>query len=180
MSWPTVLGLPLHPLVVHATVVLVPLAALAVLLHTFWPAARRRLGLVTVLSAAGAVVLVPVSTGTGEQLEHMVGRSALVERHAELADGLLPWVIGLLVVAVLLWVRDRRDAGRRTPVLSAGAGERVADAVLTPVVLGVLAVVAVVGTTQQVVRIGHSGAAAAWHGVASSSGSGQDGDGDGR
>ncbi len=40
MSWPTVMGLPLHPLVVHATVVLVPLAAVAVLLHTFWPAAR--------------------------------------------------------------------------------------------------------------------------------------------
>ena len=34
MSWPTVMGLPLHPLVVHATVVLVPLAAVAVLLHT--------------------------------------------------------------------------------------------------------------------------------------------------
>jgi hypothetical protein len=178
MTWPTVLGLPLHPLVVHATVVLVPLAAVAVLMHTFWPVARARLGIVTLVAAAGAVVLVPISTSTGEQLEGMVGRSALVEQHAELADGLLPWVVGLLVVAVLLWVRDRRDAGRTTPVVSSSVGRRISDPLLTPVVLGVLAVVTVLGTTQQVVRIGHSGAKAAWHGVATSSpGSTSDGDG---
>ena len=188
MQWPTIFGLPAHPLIVHATVVLVPLAAVAVLLHTFWRPARARLGLVTVLSSALAVVLVPMSTSTGEQLEEQVGDSALIERHAELADGLLPWVIGLLVVAVLLWVRDRRDAGRTTPLVSSGPGRRASDAVLTPVVIGILAVVAVLGTTQQVVRIGHSGAKAAWHGVASGSsndsadsgGTGGEPDGDGR
>ena len=190
MQWPTIFGLPAHPLVVHATVVLVPLAAVAVLLHTFWRPARARLGLVTVLSSALAVVLVPMSTSTGEQLEEQVGGSELVEQHAELADGLLPWVIGLLVVAVLLWVRDRRDAGRTTPLVSSGPGRRMSDALLIPVVIGVLAVVAVLGTTQQVVRIGHSGAKAAWHGVASGSsadsgdtgdtGGQPDGDGDGR
>ena len=46
-------GLPLHPLIVHAVVVLLPLTVLAVLLGTFWPAARRRLGIVTALVAAG-------------------------------------------------------------------------------------------------------------------------------
>lgn len=180
MSWPTIFGLPAHPLIVHATVVMVPLAAFAVLLHTFWAKARTRLGLVTLLAAALAVVLVPLSTSTGEQLEHEVGRSALVERHAELADGLLPWVIGLLVVAALLWVRDRRDADTTTPVVSAGPGRTVTDALLKPVVIGVLAVVAVLGTTQQVVRIGHSGAKAAWNRVDTSQGTAtgsSDGDG---
>ncbi|MEO7981190.1 MAG: DUF2231 domain-containing protein [Sporichthyaceae bacterium] len=165
MSWPTIFGLPAHPLLVHATVIMVPLAAFAVLLHTFWARARTRLGLVTLLAAALAVVLVPLSTSTGEQLEHEVGRSALVERHAELADGLLPWVISLLVVAALLWVRDRRDADKATPVVSAGPGRTITDALLKPVVIGVLAVMAVLGTTQQVVRIGHSGAKAAWNRV---------------
>lgn len=93
-----------------------------------------------------------MSTSTGEQLENDVGRSALVERHAELADGLLPWVIGLLVVAVMLWVRDRRDQGRSAPGTADGPGPGVADALLKPVVIGVLAVVAVLGTTQQVVH----------------------------
>ncbi len=168
MTWPTIFGLPAHPLIVHATVVMVPLAAFAVLLHAFWPRARARLGLVTVLASALAVLLVPLSTSSGEQLEKEVGRSALVERHAELADGLLPWVIGLLVVAVLLWLRDRRDAGKTTPVVSSGPGRTVTDALLVPVVIGLLAVVAFVGTTQQVVRIGHSGAKSAWGDVSSS------------
>jgi hypothetical protein len=181
MEWPTISGLPAHPLIVHATVVLVPLAALAVLLHTFWPKARARLGLVTLLSSAVAVVLVPLSTSSGEQLEESVAESALVEQHAELGDGLLPWVVGLLVVAVLLWVRDRRDAGRTTPLVSRGPGRTVSDALLKPVVIGVLAVVAVLGTTQQVVRIGHSGAKASWHGVVSGSPAGTgDGEADGR
>ncbi len=170
MTWPTIFGLPAHPLIVHATVVMVPLAAVAVLLHAFWAPARTRLGLVTLLASLLAVVLVPLSTSSGEQLEKEVGRSSYVEAHARLADGLLPWVIGLAVVAALLWVRDRRDAGRTTPVVSSRPGRRVTDVLLAPVVIGALAVVAVLGTTQQVARIGHSGAKAAWHGVATGAG----------
>ena len=37
----TVFGLPLHPLIVHATVVVVPTAAIAVLLAAFWPRFSR-------------------------------------------------------------------------------------------------------------------------------------------
>jgi hypothetical protein len=151
----TVFGLPTHAIVVHATVVLLPLAALAVLLHALWPVARRRLGIVTPLLAGVALVLVPLSTDSGEMLEHSVGRSALVERHAQLADGMLPWAIGLFAVAVGLWLLDRRrarpDAGTRPRWV--------------PVVAGVLAVVAVGGALQQVVRVGHAGAKATWDGV---------------
>ena len=107
----TVFGLPTHAIVVHATVVLLPLAALAVVLHAFWPEARRRLGVVTPVLAGVALLLVPLSTQSGESLEHSVGRTALVERHAHLADGLLPWAFGLFVVAVGLWLLDRRRAG---------------------------------------------------------------------
>jgi hypothetical protein len=200
MEIPNIFGLPAHPLIVHATVVMVPLAAFAVLLHAFVPAARARLGLVTPLAALVAVGLVPLSTSSGERFEEQVGHSPLIERHSELADGLLPWVIGLLVVAVLLTVRDRlgrrepdpaarlterpvdagtlvRDGGRHvatatrteTAVRTAGGARRALGLVLRPAVIGLLAVVAVAGTTQQVVRIGHSGAEAAWHGVTSGS-----------
>ncbi|HSR23316.1 MAG TPA: hypothetical protein VLW53_07180, partial [Candidatus Eisenbacteria bacterium] len=78
----TILGLPLHPLIVHATVVIVPTAALAVLLAALWPAARRRLGLGTQLVAAAAVALVPLSTASGENLEHTLPHNPLIERHA--------------------------------------------------------------------------------------------------
>lgn len=176
MQWPTILGLPAHPLIVHATVVMVPLAAVAVALHAFYPPARLRLGLVTVALAAVAVVLVPLSTSTGEQLQSEVRDSRLIQAHAELADGLLPWVVGLLAVAVLLVVRDWRadphhQSRERAPWLHGESGTtgRVARVATKPVVLGLLAALMVVGTTQQVIRIGHSGAKAAWHGVASAS-----------
>jgi len=58
-------GLPLHPLLVHLVVVLLPLAALATLLHAIWPAARRRLGVVTPLSAGAVLVLVPAAESRG-------------------------------------------------------------------------------------------------------------------
>jgi cbb3-type cytochrome oxidase subunit 3 len=141
--------------VVHATVVLLPLAALAVLLHAFWPAARRRLGGVTPLLAGVALVLVPLSTQSGENLQRSVGRSALVERHSQLADGMLPWALGLFVVAVGFWLLDRRRA----------RGARTAEPRRLPIVASVLAVVAVVGTVQQIVRVGHAGAQATWNDV---------------
>jgi uncharacterized membrane protein YfcA len=169
----TVFGLPTHAIVVHATVVLVPLSALVVLLHAFWPVARRRLGIVTPLLAGVALVLVPLSTESGESLERSVAQSELIERHAELADGMLPWAIGLFLVAVALWLLDRRRP--TAPETDAGRARWV------PIVAGVLAVVAVVGTVQQVVRVGHAGAEATWDGVVSSSstsGDGGDRDGD--
>ena len=37
-------GLPLHPLIVHATVVIIPLAALTVILFAVWPRFRSWAG----------------------------------------------------------------------------------------------------------------------------------------
>jgi uncharacterized membrane protein YdcZ (DUF606 family) len=156
----SVFGLPTHALLVHATVVLVPLAALAVLLHASWPEARRRLGAVTPLLAGVALLLTPLSTDSGEILEHQLRHNRLIERHAQLADGLLPWTIGLFVVAVGLWLLDRRRAR---------AGTAPSEPRWLPIVAGVLALIAVVGVVQQVVRVGHAGAQATWDGVVSSS-----------
>jgi hypothetical protein len=158
----TLFGLPTHAMVVHAAVVLIPLAALAVVLHAFWPAARRRLGVGTPILAGIALILTPLATSSGDELEHMVGDNALVRRHAELADGLLPWVLGLFVVGLALWLLDRRRARVHTD----GPGaQRTAEPRWLPIVVGVLAAVAVVGTVQQVVRVGHAGAQATWSDV---------------
>lgn len=152
-------GLPLHPLVVHATEVIVPLAALLVVLTAAWPRFRRWAGYLPLGTALVALALVPISTESGEQLEDRVEETALLEAHEDLADGLLPWVIGLAVVAaVLLWwtIRERRaektDASTRRLRW-------------VPIVLLVLAIVVGVGTIVQAVLIGHSGAAAVWSDV---------------
>ena len=143
-------GLPLHPLIVHATVVIVPLAALTVLLAALWPRFRGWAGPLPAGISLVGLVLVPLSTSTGETLERHVPHSALLERHTHLADGLLPWMIGLLAVALVGYALQRR----RTPISRA-----------VPILVAVLTVVAVVGTTVQVVRIGESGAKAAWAGT---------------
>ena len=44
-------GSALHVLLVHAVIVLIPLAALLTVLSAVWPAARRRLGIITPLAA---------------------------------------------------------------------------------------------------------------------------------
>jgi hypothetical protein len=175
----SVFGLPVHPLAVHATVVLVPLAALALLAHVLVPAARRRLGVVTPALAVVALVLVPLSTESGENLEHRLPESALIERHAELADGMLPWALALAVVAVGVYLLDRlRDRHTDGTSPSGGAGTWVGRRWVS-VLASVLAVVAVVGLVQQVVRVGHSGATATWSDVpAATAGDAGDRDGD--
>ena len=65
-------GLPMHVLLVHGTVVFVPLAALCTVLSIVWPAARRRLGIVTPLIALVALVLVPITQQAGAWLMQRV------------------------------------------------------------------------------------------------------------
>lgn len=151
----TIFGLPMHPLVVHATVVIVPAAAISVALAAIWPRFRAWASFMPLALSLAALVLVPVSTQSGESLEHALPHNPLIERHQELADGLLPWVIGLAVVAILLFVRDRLSKRDDSPAVPrwALAG------------LIVIALASSVGTGVQVARIGHSGAEAAWQGV---------------
>ncbi len=163
----TVQGLPLHPLIVHATVVILPLAAAATLLHALWPAARARLGALTPLLALASLVLVPLSTATGENLEALghAGGDPLVERHAQLADQLLPWTALLVVAALFLYTLDlraRRSGGVDASTAATGRPRAAAGFTTLGTLAVVLAVVAGVGVTQQVVRVGHAGASAAW------------------
>jgi uncharacterized membrane protein len=158
----TVDGLPLHPLVVHLVVVVVPLAALAVLVSAVWPAARRRLGWITPVLGVSALVSVPIAERSGESLIETVEVSTQTATHAELAEGLLPWVTGLAVWSVAVWVwepRTRRDTG------TAGLPRRL---VAAAVIVGALALS--VGSTVQVVRIGGSGARSVWTDAAPLSG----------
>jgi hypothetical protein len=151
----TIFGLPVHALVVHATVVVVPVAALSVLLAGVWPRFRRWAGWGPAALAVLALVLTPISTSSGEELEHHVGHSALIEDHSHLADMLIWWTLPLAVIAAAAWFLHRRRTLRSRRSLS--------------VVMTVLAVVVGLGTLVQVVLIGHSGAKAAWGDAVSSS-----------
>lgn len=169
-------GLPAHVLLVHFVVVAVPLTAVMLVASALWPAARRRLGVATPVAALLTLASVPLATNAGEWLQDRVGRDPLVQRHAELGDTLLPWAIGLLVVAAAVWAVDRYAVrvGARRPVPvgagrtsdAEGTGARPPSSPLTGtpvrIVLAVLALVVAVGATVQVYRIGESGSRAAW------------------
>jgi hypothetical protein len=164
----TVFGLPFHPLVVHATVVAVPLAAVLVAGAAFWPRFRRWAGPLPLAVALAALVLDPLSTESGEALERRVGHGDLVQRHAQLAEQLLPWLLGLAAVAGALawmWYVERPRSARPAPGRAIVAG------------VAALALVGAVGTMVQVARIGHSGAEAAWSSTARSEPAPGNGDG---
>jgi uncharacterized membrane protein len=136
-------GIPLHPLVVHAVVVLLPLAILGTIAVAAYRPWRATYGPLVVGFAAVAAILVPVATSSGESLEERVGDPG---KHAALGDQLIWFALPLLVLVLLLVVLDRRGRrhGRATTVVA------------------VLAVVAALAAGVQVYRVGDSGARAAW------------------
>ncbi|MDM7854123.1 hypothetical protein [Cellulomonas alba] len=182
-------GLPAHALLVHGVVVLVPLAALLIVVAALWPAARRRLGLATPVLAVVALLSVPPAKEAGEWLERHVPSSPLVEEHAGRGDAVLPWVLGLAVVACATWVvgvaadRRRHDAGVEEPGPIVRVQALVARAVpgwaAGTAALAVAAVVAVAvsaGAVAAVYQAGDSGARAVWQGEVSTTSHGGDGD----
>lgn len=106
------------------------------------------------------LILVPITTNAGEALQERVPPSALVERHTQLGGSLLPWAIGIFVMAVVVYL-----VGRRADAATPAVGGRGGAVVLVPAVAAVLAVVAAVGGAVQIYRVGDSGSQAVWHGV---------------
>jgi len=147
-------GLPTHILLVHAVVVLIPLAPLLPVLAAVWPAARRRLGVITPLVALVALVVVPLTTEAGEWLLARVRQTPLIEDHVRLGDTMLWFAIGLFVVALIAW-------GLPTAVVKSTGRP---PAPWVGVVIAVLAVVVAGAATFQVFRVGEAGSRAVWEG----------------
>ncbi|HEY3924085.1 MAG TPA: hypothetical protein VGL75_05925 [Acidothermaceae bacterium] len=144
-------GLPAHILLVHLVLAAVPIAAIVLVVAALWPAATRRLGIITPIIALGALLTVPVTTHAGEWLEARVTITPLIRKHVALGKEVLPWMIGLFVIALLVWLWSRTES----VVLHGTLGR---------VVVGVLAVAISVGAVQQVVRTGEAGSRAVWTG----------------
>jgi hypothetical protein len=159
----TVNGLPAHVLLVHAVVVLLPLAALLLVLTALSPALRRRLAGPNAILALLVVVLVPVTTSAGEWLEGRLPPTALLLHHTELGDTAIFYAIPIAVLALVVWWRGREER-------VAAAGGRTYLRPLSTTVTSVVAVLALVAAGAGVVgiyRIGDSGAQAAWNANAS-------------
>lgn len=162
MEW-QIGGLPVHVLIVHFVVIVVPVAALATILTAAWPTARRRLGIVTPIIALAALISVPIATQAGEWLQAQVGNSELVREHAELGDRMLPWAVAVFLVAVAQWIwfHSYAPGGVRNP-----DARRSGRTLAITVVLAAAVAVTAVGSVVTVYLIGESGSKSVWSGEA--------------
>jgi hypothetical protein len=162
-----VAGLPWHVLVVHAVVVVGPLAACAAVVYAVW--GRSRSWLRWPLAVAAVVVFVSaiVANSSGEALQRRVEASvrsgatssaefALVSDHVDVGSVAAVVCAGfaLGVLVCVFWLLPPR----RSPVLAGVAHGLFPAAVKVAMVLVSLVVIGAV------VWAGHSGAAAAWTG----------------
>ena len=159
-------GIPVHPLVVHAAVVLVPLTALGLIAMAIWPRFSARYGWLVVASGVVAAGSSFAAKESGEVLEGRVGEPGF--DHAELGDLMPIFAAVLLVAVVVLWLIDR-SAPAEGPAPRRGLR-------ITVAIVGVLIAL---GNLLWVYRVGDSGAKSVWSGTVSASvvqGDSDDGD----
>jgi hypothetical protein len=158
----TVNGLPAHILLVHAIVVLLPLAALLLVLTAFWPAARRRLAGPNAILSVVVVALVPVTTSAGEWLEQRVDETALLRTHTELGDTAIWAALPVALLALVIWWRQRETAPTTEPTATRRRTYLAPLSVTITRIVAVLAVVLAGWAAYDTYRIGDSGSKAAW------------------
>lgn len=139
-------GLPLHPLLVHGAVVLVPLVAIGALVMSYLPSFSRRHGKIILGLAVVAQVAVFLAKMSGEAFEEILNKN--VEKHAEFGE-IAPLVT--IPMVILIYFRWRMDRSGSTFGF-------VAIRRLTSIAL----VIASLASLVVIFLVGHSGAASVW------------------
>jgi hypothetical protein len=145
----TIDGLPVHALVLHATVALLPLMAIATVAVAVVPRWRRGGGVVVALLDALMVPLVFVTIQSGEALQERLSTatgSTVAEEHGERGALLIYFAIALFVAGLIVAFFSRNG----------GFGSLVA--IVAAVVIGA-------GTIGWTYYTGDSGARAVWEDV---------------
>jgi hypothetical protein len=139
-------GLPLHPLLVHSAVVLVPLVSIGALVMSYLPSFSRRHGKLILILAVIAQVSVFLAKMSGEAFAEILDKN--VEKHAELGE-IAPLVtIPMVALIYLRWRMDR--AGSTT------------GSVVIRRLISVALVIASLANLVVIFLVGHSGASSVW------------------
>jgi hypothetical protein len=149
-------GLPVHPLLVHAVVVFVPLLILVTLGYALLPRWRSRLDWAVVLLAIAAPISVYLARLSGTRFRDSLFGSGPyprdITRHQNYAGKLFWFALALGILALLMVALVE---GRRRDRLKLHAA--------LPVIVMVLAVASVVPAGIYVYLTGDSGATAVWN-----------------
>lgn len=141
----TVLGLPVHALVVHGAVVLLPLMAVITAVVACVPRWRAHAAWLVTVIDAGMVAMTVVARQSGQALQTRLG-GQVAQEHAGLGKNLIWFALATFLASLVVAL------GRRSRTATLGA---------------VLAVVAGAFTIWWTVRVGHTGADAVWKGIVS-------------
>jgi hypothetical protein len=152
--------LPLHPLVVHAAVVGIPLAALFAFLFAF-PKTREWARWPLAITVVGATVVTYVARQSGLAFEAALGVTPgnpvgeLVLQHSLLANQLFYIMIAFAAIGLLNVFVVRRS--------TADSGHAAKQPAIIRIVLPILLVAVAVVALLWVVRVGDLGARAVWN-----------------
>jgi cytochrome c biogenesis protein CcdA len=165
----TISGLPVHALVVHAAVVLLPLMALVTIAFTVRPRWRPGLpwAILGNLVAMGTAYVAAESGGKLQTRLSVLAGEEVAAEHGDLGSVLPNFGIGLVVASVLAYLLVGRSARSGRSEHSAYDWDESGSSRARPSVVATgLAVLLVVGagaaTTYWTYRVGDSGAKAVW------------------
>lgn len=154
----TLFDLPSHVLLIHAPIVLLPIAAMATLVMVARPGWRDRTRWWMVGAVAAVTVMVFLARESGQEFDDALEGAVDTTTHEDLAN--TTWVLTLLwlvsYLAMALWVQFRHRSstaveGRSTAMIRA-----------LPIALVALAGLFAVLATVWLVRTGHEGSRLVW------------------
>jgi hypothetical protein len=146
-------GLPVHVLVLHFAVVLIPLLALGAVVYAVVPRWRARIGWAVVLLAIIAPICAFVTRESGEKFYDRVKVSPkgkeMLDQHMHFGNYTMWFTIALGVVTLVMTIATLRRPDKRLP--------RVPDVALAVVMVALAAI-----SGYYVFRTGDSGAHVVW------------------
>jgi len=139
-----VLGLPVHPLIIHVVVVFLPLFSLALIALFIFKPLRKKYGLIVQIGLGIAFVSSFIAEQSGEALSLRVGTPI---KHADLGEKLVPLAFALFVSS-LIWFYLQRNS------------KKFKDLFIN--IFGIISVVLAIASIVITYLVGHSGAEASW------------------
>lgn len=144
----SIAGLPVHPLVVHFAIVILPIASLGLIALIYIPSLRKRYAFITTVGIVLGFLAAFIAKQSGEALSE---KTYLPEDHSNYGS-LLVYAALALALLTVIWYRTYKNASSSTRLRKRGAALNHLIALIS---IGVIALTFLAG---------HSGAESVWKG----------------
>jgi uncharacterized membrane protein len=153
MNLDNVNGVPTHPLVVHAAIVLVPLVLACLIVFSFKKKWHSTFAIPTLVLAFGGLVASWLAEESGGSLEERIKETNLVEEHAELGENFVI-IAFILFIFVAIWAFIGWRNRNKTEISKNDLYIRIAVSIVAILIAGY--------ASFAIYEVGHSGAKSVW------------------